>query len=115
MDRYQGPAATRNIAVEWANGCLAAGYCGAAENKVTMANAGAYDPVMPAVRPIIGPRTTNAKAAEATTQRLRSEADMIAEARASVAAGRICSLEAVTAWVDSWDTDQELPPPHAGR
>ncbi len=40
---------------------------------------------------------------------------MIAEARASVAAGRICSLEAVTAWVDSWDTDQELPPPHAGR
>jgi hypothetical protein len=47
--------------------------------------------------------------------RLAREAEMIAEARASVAAGRTVSLEAVTAWVDSWDTDNELPPPHLSR
>ena len=80
-----------------------------------MAAEGAYDLVMPAIRPIIDARATNAKAAEATTRRHPGEAEMIADARASVAAGRTCSLEAVTAWVDSWDTEHELPPPHAGR
>jgi len=48
-------------------------------------------------------------------QRLARETQMIADARASVAAGRTVSLEAVTAWVDSWGTDHELPPPHSGR
>jgi hypothetical protein len=52
--------------------------------------------------------------AEEKAQRLAREAEMIAQARASVAAGRVVSLEAVTAWVDSWDTDNELPPPHLG-
>jgi hypothetical protein len=52
--------------------------------------------------------------AEEKEQRLAREAVMIAEARASVAAGRVVSLEAVTAWVDSWDTENELPPPHLG-
>jgi predicted transcriptional regulator len=51
---------------------------------------------------------------DATARRLASETGMIADARASAAAGRTCSLEAVTKWVDSWDTDQELPPPHSG-
>jgi hypothetical protein len=36
---------------------------------------------------------------------------MIAEARASVAAGRVVSFEAVSAWIDSLSTDDELPPP----
>jgi predicted transcriptional regulator len=48
-------------------------------------------------------------------RRIAREAEMIAEARASVAAGRVVSLEAVSAWVDSWDTDHELPPPRSGR
>lgn len=52
--------------------------------------------------------------AEAKAHRIAREAEMIAQARASVAAGRVVSLEAVTAWVDSWDTDNELPPPHLG-
>jgi predicted transcriptional regulator len=47
-------------------------------------------------------------------QRICREAEMIVEARASVAAGRTVSLEAVTAWVDSWDTDHELPQPQPG-
>ena len=51
---------------------------------------------------------------EEKEQRLAREAAMIAEARASVAAGRVVSLEAVIAWVDSWDTENELPPPHLG-
>jgi predicted transcriptional regulator len=40
---------------------------------------------------------------------------MIAEARASAAAGRVVSLEAVEAWVDSWDTDHEMPMPRSAR
>jgi hypothetical protein len=58
------------------------------------------------------PREETAKAKE---QRIAHEAEMIAEARASVAAGRTVSLEAVSAWVDSWDTDHELPTPRSGR
>jgi hypothetical protein len=55
------------------------------------------------------------EAAATKGRRLAHEAKMIAEARASVAAGRTVSLESVTAWVDSWDTDHELPPPHSNR
>jgi hypothetical protein len=44
-------------------------------------------------------------------RRLDHEAEMIAKARASVAAGRTRLVEAVTAWVNSWDTDHELPMP----
>jgi predicted transcriptional regulator len=39
---------------------------------------------------------------------------MIAEARASVAAGRVVSFEAVSAWIDSLGTDHELPLPQSG-
>jgi predicted transcriptional regulator len=53
--------------------------------------------------------------AEAKAQRIAREAEMIAEARASVAAGRVVSLEAVSAWVDSLGTDHELPLPQSGR
>jgi hypothetical protein len=53
--------------------------------------------------------------AEAKAQRIAREAEMIAEARASVAAGRVVSLEAVSAWIDSLGTDHELPLPQSGR
>jgi predicted transcriptional regulator len=61
------------------------------------------------------PSTPRKETAEEREQRIAREAEMIAEARASVAAGRVVSLEAVSAWVDSWDTDHELPPPRSGR
>ena len=48
-------------------------------------------------------------------RRLAWEAEMIDEALADVAAGRLISLEAVEAWVESWDTDHELPPPEPGQ
>ena len=47
-------------------------------------------------------------------RRLVREAAMIEEARAQAAAGQTISLEAVQTWVDSWDTDHELPPPEPG-
>jgi predicted transcriptional regulator len=47
--------------------------------------------------------------AEARRQRLAREAEMIAEARADVAAGRVVSLADVAAWIESWDTEHELP------
>jgi predicted transcriptional regulator len=47
--------------------------------------------------------------------RLELEARLIAEARASAAAGLTISLEAIKAWVDSWDTENELPPPEPGQ
>ena len=53
--------------------------------------------------------------AEEKAERIAREAVMITEARASVAAGRVVSLEAVTAWVDSLGTDHELPVPQSGR
>jgi predicted transcriptional regulator len=53
--------------------------------------------------------------AEARRLRLGLEAEMIAQARASAASGRVVSLEAVEAWVDSWDTDHELPMPRSAR
>ena len=48
-------------------------------------------------------------------RRLALEAEMIAEARASAAAGRVVSAEQVDAWIDSLDTDDELPAPRSGR
>jgi predicted transcriptional regulator len=44
-------------------------------------------------------------------RRLAREAEMIAEARASAAAGRVVSSQEVDAWIDSLDTDHELPLP----
>jgi predicted transcriptional regulator len=48
-------------------------------------------------------------------RRLELEARLIAEARAEAAAGLTISLEAIWAWVDSWDTENELPPPEPGQ
>ena len=59
--------------------------------------------------PVPGDETAEEKA-----ERIAREAVMIAEARASVAAGRVVSFEAVSAWIDSLGTDHELPPPHLG-
>ena len=53
--------------------------------------------------------------AEERERRLASEDAMIDQALASAAAGRTVSFEAVKAWVDSWDTDHELPQPRSGR
>jgi predicted transcriptional regulator len=47
--------------------------------------------------------------------RIAREAEMIAEARASAAAGRMVSSEEVDAWIDSLDTNHELPAPRSGR
>ena len=51
----------------------------------------------------------------ARQSRLAREAIMIAAALESVVAGRLVSSEAVDAWIDSLDTDHELPPPRAGQ
>ena len=53
--------------------------------------------------------------AEERRRRLIWQAEQIAAARASAAAGRVVSLEAVEAWVESWDTGHELPQPRSGR
>lgn len=44
-----------------------------------------------------------------------NEAEMIAAARAEVAAGKLVDAAEVDAWIASLDTDQELPPPRSGR
>ena len=52
---------------------------------------------------------------EAATE--EEEAAFIAAVEEGVAdtdAGRVVSGEAVTAWVRSWFTDEELPPPRCG-
>jgi len=48
-------------------------------------------------------------------QRLAWEAEGLAEARASVAAGRLVDSAKVKAWIDSIGTDHELPVPYSGR
>jgi len=48
-------------------------------------------------------------------RRLALEAEMIAEARADVAAGRLVDSAKVKAWIDSIGTDHELPAPQSGR
>lgn len=48
-------------------------------------------------------------------RRLAWEAEAIEAARASAAAGRLISLEAVEAWIESLHTDHALPPPKPGQ
>ncbi len=58
------------------------------------------------------------KAPESEAQKLRRlawEAEMIAEADADIAAGRLVDSSKVKAWIDSIGTDNELPVPYAGR
>ncbi len=47
--------------------------------------------------------------------RIAWEAERIAEAMESVAAGRVVPSEEVHAWLDSLGTDHELPVPRSGR
>jgi len=44
---------------------------------------------------------------------LLAECQEIEQARASARAGRVVSMEAVDAWIDSLGTDHELPPPRS--
>ena len=46
---------------------------------------------------------------------LAQEAEGVANARASVAAGRVVDEASVDAWIDSVGTDHELPVPYSGR
>jgi hypothetical protein len=48
-------------------------------------------------------------------RRIAWEAEMIAQADASVAAGRLIDAAEIDAWIDSIGTDHELPPPRSGR
>ncbi len=47
--------------------------------------------------------------------RLAWEAEGIAVARADVAAGRVVEAAEVDAWIDSFDSEHELPIPYSGR
>ncbi len=48
-------------------------------------------------------------------RRIAWEAMMIAQAKASIAAGRIVDEAEVDAWIDSIGTDNELPVPYSRR
>ena len=48
-------------------------------------------------------------------RRLAWEAEMVAEADADIAAGRLIDEAEIDAWIDSIGTDHELPPPRSGR
>ena len=48
-------------------------------------------------------------------RRIAREAALIAEADADVAAGRLVSSVEAKAWIDSIDTDRELPVPYSRR
>jgi predicted transcriptional regulator len=48
-------------------------------------------------------------------RRIAWEAARIAEADASVAAGRLIDAAEIDAWIDSIGSNHELPPPRSGR
>ena len=61
---------------------------------------------------------TQASRRETEAERQRRfawEAEMIAEADADIAAGRLVDSATVKAWIDSIGTDHELPVPYSGR
>src|SRR6476646_2866305 len=96
-----------------ANGEPAAGSL-RAPATLTIAATRDYLAVMDTLKQDIG--TTSGTETEAERQaRLAWEADMIAEARADVAAGRVVDSARVKAWIDSLGTGHELPVPYAGR
>ncbi len=67
--------------------------------------------------PIPDDNTPTARFESAAEQqrRLAWEAEMIAEADADIAAGRLVDEAEVDAWIDSIGTDHELPVPYSGR
>jgi predicted transcriptional regulator len=60
-------------------------------------------------------RVSRSETVAARQQRIAREAELIAQARTSAAAGRTVPEEQVDAWIDSLNTDRELPPPRSGR
>lgn len=65
-----------------------------------------------------GPHLHNSTRLESTAEkqrRLAREAWLLAEAEASIAAGRVIDAAEIDAWIDSIGTDHELPPPRSGR
>jgi len=68
-----------------------------------------------APRPIDRTKTVRRETGADGQRRLARQAEMIAEARASAAAGRLVSSAEVDAWIDSGDTDHGLPAPRSGR
>ena len=65
-------------------------------------------------RPAENPDPLPETAAE-EERRLAWEAEMIAEADADIAAGRLVDSAKVKEWIDSIGTDNELPVPYSGR
>ena len=62
--------------------------------------------------------TMNLETPETAASRLRRiawEAERIAEADASIAAGRTVLEQDIDAWIDSLGTDHELPAPRSDR
>ena len=55
------------------------------------------------------------ESAEVRQRRIAWEAEGLAKARTSVAAGRVVDEAEVDAWIDSIGTDHELPVPYTGR
>ena len=60
-------------------------------------------------------RAAVSESATARERRIASEAELIAQARASVAAGRTVGEKQVDAWIDSLGTDREMAPPRSGH
>lgn len=60
-------------------------------------------------------QTPRSETEAAQKRRIAWEADRIAEARASAAAGRLIDESEIDAWIDSLGTDHELPPPRSAR
>jgi predicted transcriptional regulator len=59
--------------------------------------------------------TSGLESAARAQRRLAREKEMLAQARASAAAGRVVDEAEMDAWIDSIGTDNELPPPFSHR
>lgn len=60
-------------------------------------------------------RVSRLEGKAARRDRMAREAELLAQARASAAAGGVVSEEQVDAWIDSLGTEHELPPPRSSR
>jgi predicted transcriptional regulator len=72
---------------------------------------------MDAAKPVADelPAAPAAESNSARQKRIDHEAALLAEARASAAAGRTVSEDQVDAWIDSLDSDKPLPMPRSGH
>ena len=70
--------------------------------------------VQPMTRPVPAAEPVNETESERRS-RLAWEAEGIARARASIAAGRLVESARVKAWIDSIGTEDELPVPRSGQ